>query len=145
MLAANDNSAGRRRGTVGGDPLSPAWATKPTEPADLVDLVDADPAWIAHGEQECDRLETLLAPPLVASVERVGFTATPDLAASPTIDLQASVSDLSDPDPIAAVFADWYYAIPTWGQRPWRRVFVTVIRGRRRAYFHVVTPDSRRW
>jgi hypothetical protein len=87
--------ASRYRVTVSGQQHWPAWATEP------VDLVDADPAWTVQGEQERDHLETLLAPWLIAHIEHVGSTAIPDLPAKPIIDLQAPVSDLRDPGPIA--------------------------------------------
>jgi GrpB-like predicted nucleotidyltransferase (UPF0157 family) len=126
---------------VSGDSLWPAWATEP------VDLVDADPAWIAQGKREREHLETLLAPWLTARVEHVGSTAIPDLPAKPIIDLQAPVSDLSGPNPIAAVLAphDWHYIDPALDQRPWRRFFVKVIHGRRHAHLHLMTPDSPHW
>jgi len=84
--------ASRYRVTVSGQQHWPAWATEP---------VDADPAWTVQGEQERDHLETLLAPWLIAHIEHVGSTAIPDLPAKPIIDLQAPVSDLRDPGPIA--------------------------------------------
>jgi GrpB-like predicted nucleotidyltransferase (UPF0157 family) len=119
----------------------PAWATEP------VDLVEADPAWAGRGEQERDRLETLLAPWLVARIEHVGSTAIPDLPAKPIIDLQAPVADLTDARPIAAVLGphDWHYIDPDLDRRPWRRFFVKVAGGRRRAHLHVMVLDSPRW
>ena len=133
--------ASRYRVTVSGQQHWPAWATEP------VDLVDADPAWTVQGEQERDHLETLLAPWLIAHIEHVGSTAIPDLPAKPIIDLQAPVSNLRDPGPIAAALAphDWHYVDPELDQRPWRRFFVKVTDGRRSAHLHVMTPDSPRW
>ncbi|WP_148685132.1 GrpB family protein [Mycolicibacterium tusciae] len=65
-----------------------------------------------------------------ASVEHVGSTAIPDLPAKPIIDLRAPVSNLSDPDPIAAVLARHhsYYAIPTSTSDP-----LTVLAGTSRS------------
>lgn len=126
---------------MSGEQPWPDWATEP------VDLADADPAWTVRGEQERDHLEILLAPWLIARIEHVGSTAIPDLPAKPIIDLQAPVSDLRDPGPIAAALAphDWHYVDPDLDQRPWRRFFVKVTDGRRSAHLHVMTPDSPRW
>ena len=46
----------------------PCHGERPAAP-EPVDLVDADPAWTVQGEQERDRLETLLAPWLIAHIE----------------------------------------------------------------------------
>jgi GrpB-like predicted nucleotidyltransferase (UPF0157 family) len=119
----------------------PAFATE------TVDLVEADPAWAGRGEQERARLETLLAPWLVAHIEHVGSTAIPDLPAKPIIDLQAPVADLADARPIAAALGPygWHYVDPDLDQRPWRRFFVKVAGGRRSAHLHVMVRDSPRW
>ena len=117
------------------------WADEPVE------LVDADTAWIGHGERERDHLETLLSPWLVARIEHVGSTAIPDLPAKPIIDLQAPVNDLDESNPIAEALAPygWHYVDPELDLRPWRRFFVKVTDGRRSAHLHVMTPDSPRW
>lgn len=117
------------------------WATEP------VLLADADPAWALRGEQERDRLEALLGPWVIAHIGHVGSTAIPGLAAKPIIALQALVTDLDDPEPLAAVLQPhgWYYVDPELDQRPWRRFFVKVADGRRSAHLHVMTPDSSRW
>jgi GrpB-like predicted nucleotidyltransferase (UPF0157 family) len=101
-----------------------------TEP---VDLVEAGPTWTVKGQQERDRLETPLAPWLVARIEHIGSTAVPDRPVKPIIDLQAAVTNLADPGPIAAALAPhgWHYADPDLDQRPWRRLFVKVTGGRR--------------
>ena len=119
----------------------PAWATEP------IDLVDADPAWTGRGEQERDRLETLLEPWLVARIEHVGSTAIPNLPAKPIIDLQAPVADLADARPITAALGphDWHYVDPDLDQRPWRRFFVKVAGGQRSAHLHIMVLDSPRW
>jgi GrpB-like predicted nucleotidyltransferase (UPF0157 family) len=127
--------------------MSPDAEGPPGWPTESVDLVDADPAWALRGEQERDHLEVLLAPWLIARVEHVGSTSIPGLAAKPIIDLQASVTDLAEPGPLAAALAPhhWHYVDPNLDERPWRRFFVKVIGGRRSAHLHVMTPDSPRW
>ena len=56
---------------------------------------DYDPAWSAMFEQERRSLDTALGP-FVLTIEHVGSTAVPGLAAKPIIDLQASVHSLAE-------------------------------------------------
>ncbi len=56
---------------------------------------DYNPAWPAIFEQERMSLHAALGP-LVLSVEHIGSTAVPGLAAKPIIDLQLSVRDLEE-------------------------------------------------
>ena len=58
-------------------------------------ILDYDPAWSATFEQERTRLHTALGP-LVLTVEHIGSTAVPGLAAKPIIDLQLSVRSLAE-------------------------------------------------
>jgi GrpB-like predicted nucleotidyltransferase (UPF0157 family) len=127
--------------SVIGPSVPPAWAIEP------VDIVDADPGWIARGEQERDHVEILLAPWLAAHVEHIGSTAIPDLPAIPIIDLQAPVGDFADSEPIAVTLAphNWHYVTPELDQRHWRRFFVKVVDGRRSAHLHLMTLESSSW
>jgi GrpB-like predicted nucleotidyltransferase (UPF0157 family) len=59
---------------------------------------DYDPAWPATFEQERTSLHTALGS-LVLTVEHIGSTAVPGLAAKPIIDLQLSVHSLADMRP----------------------------------------------
>lgn len=119
----------------------PAWA------AETVDVRPPDAAWQERGEQERQLLEASLAPWLVASVEHVGSTAVPGLAAKPILDLQAAVADLQCAPCIADTLAPtgWHYVVPDLDGRPWRRFFVKVADGRRAAHLHLMTRDSARW
>jgi GrpB-like predicted nucleotidyltransferase (UPF0157 family) len=56
---------------------------------------DYDPAWSVTFEQERTSLHTALGP-LVLTVEHIGSTAVPGLAAKPIIDLQLSVRSLAE-------------------------------------------------
>lgn len=118
----------------------PSWATE------AIDIVDADPRWRVWGENDCDALEGLLAPWLVARVEHVGSTAVPGLAANPIIDLQAAVG-LDDLESTASALVSdgWHDVDPALDQRPWRRFFVNVTAGRRSAHLHVMKPGTPRW
>jgi GrpB-like predicted nucleotidyltransferase (UPF0157 family) len=80
-------------------------------------------------------------------VEHVGSTAVPGLAAKPILDLQALIVDLHCAPRIAATLvpAGWHYVDPELDDRPWRRLFVKVIAGRRTAHLHLMTENSARW
>jgi len=54
-----------------------------------------NPAWPATFEQERTSLHTALGP-LVLTIEHIGSTAVPGLAAKPIIDLQLSVRSLAE-------------------------------------------------
>ena len=56
---------------------------------------DYNPAWPATFEQERTSLHTALGP-LVLTIEHIGSTAVPGLAAKPIIDLQLSVRNLAE-------------------------------------------------
>jgi len=56
---------------------------------------DYNPAWSATFEQERTSLHTALGP-LVLTIEHIGSTAVPGLAAKPIIDLQLSVRSLAE-------------------------------------------------
>ena len=56
---------------------------------------DYNPAWPATFEQERTSLHTALGP-LVLTIEQIGSTAVPGLAAKPIIDLQLSVRSLAE-------------------------------------------------
>ena len=56
---------------------------------------DYDPAWSAMFEHERTSLHAALDP-FVLTIEHIGSTAVPGLAAKPIIDLQASVRSLAE-------------------------------------------------
>jgi GrpB-like predicted nucleotidyltransferase (UPF0157 family) len=58
-------------------------------------ISDYDPAWSAIFEQERASLHTALSP-LALTVEHIGSTSVPGLAAKPIIDLQLGVRDLEE-------------------------------------------------
>ncbi len=71
----------------------------------------------------------------------------PGLAAKPIIDLQVPVAD---PDRIPGLEASlaphgWHLVPPELDCRPWRRLLVEVVDGRRAAHLHVLTLDGSRW
>ena len=58
-------------------------------------ISDYNPAWSVIFEQERTSLQTALGP-LVLTIEHIGSTAVPGLAAKPIIDLQLSVRSLAE-------------------------------------------------
>jgi GrpB-like predicted nucleotidyltransferase (UPF0157 family) len=66
--------------------------------AGRIQILDYDPAWVAMFERERARVQDALGP-IVVTVEHVGSTAVPGLAAKPIIDLQVSVAAF---DPLEA-------------------------------------------
>jgi len=59
-----------------------------------VEIVPYDPAWPAQFEEERQAIAAALATWIVGSIEHVGSTAIPGLAAKPVIDMMAGVQSL---------------------------------------------------
>jgi GrpB-like predicted nucleotidyltransferase (UPF0157 family) len=68
-------------------------------------VVPYDAAWPRLFEEERVVLENLLTQWLVGSIEHVGSTAVPGLAAKPVIDIMAGVKSLDDSRPAIPVLA----------------------------------------
>jgi GrpB-like predicted nucleotidyltransferase (UPF0157 family) len=64
-----------------------------------VELVAYDPVWPDQFEAERIRLAAVLAPWLVGSIEHIGSTAVPGVAAKPVIDIAVGVRDLKSSEP----------------------------------------------
>lgn len=60
-----------------------------------IEIVDYDPAWPARFEREAERMAELLGDRVV-TVEHLGSTAAPGLAAKPIIDISPVVADTDD-------------------------------------------------
>ena len=63
--------------------------------AEVVDIVDYDPAWPACFEQEKRNLLAFSPEGSIIRIEHIGSTAVPGLAAKPIIDMLVGVSDLA--------------------------------------------------
>jgi GrpB-like predicted nucleotidyltransferase (UPF0157 family) len=59
-----------------------------------IEIEEHDPAWPRMFASERELLEGVLAPWLVATIEHIGSTAVPGLAAKPVIDIMAPVAGL---------------------------------------------------
>jgi GrpB-like predicted nucleotidyltransferase (UPF0157 family) len=68
-----------------------------------VEIVPYQDAWPSLFEAERHLLEKVLAPWLCASIEHIGSTAAPGLAAKPVIDIMAPVRNLDDARPAIEV------------------------------------------
>ena len=119
----------------------PGWATEQVQ----VEAPQAD--WQRRGQQLCRQLDVTLARWLVTSVEHVGSTAVPGLAAKPILDVQAAVLDLECAAAIAQVVAPagWHLVPAELDARPWRRFLVLVVDEHRAAQLHLLPAGSARW
>lgn len=71
-----------------------------------IEIVSSNPAWPAQFEAERALLEHVLAPWLVGTIEHVGSTAVPGLAAKPIIDIMVPVRSLEHSQPAIAVLTE---------------------------------------
>jgi GrpB-like predicted nucleotidyltransferase (UPF0157 family)/uncharacterized cupin superfamily protein len=119
----------------------PAWATEPIE------VVDPDPAWATRAASLRADLEDRLGPWLEGSIEHVGSTAVPGLAAKPVIDLLAPVRLIAVADRLHGPLVEggWELVPPELDGRAWRRLYVLAEGSRRRAHLHLVDPSHPRW
>ncbi len=76
------------------DPDDAIWLTGGPTPGPVA-IVGHDPAWHTHFTTLAARIRTVLGPRAL-SVEHVGSTAVPGLAAKPVIDIDLTVADPSD-------------------------------------------------
>lgn len=85
----------------------------------LVELLPPDPAWAATGRRLAARVRRAAGERAV-SVDHVGSTAVPGLAAKDVVDLQLVVPDLDAVDGLAEALAQaGFPAVPgTWSDRP---------------------------
>jgi GrpB-like predicted nucleotidyltransferase (UPF0157 family) len=78
-----------------------------------VEIVPYDPSWPIRFREEANALREALATWLLGSIEHIGSTAIPGLAAKPVIDIMAGVQTLEASRPaIAAATAFGYCYLP---------------------------------
>jgi putative glutamine amidotransferase len=73
-------------------------------------VVDPDPGWPAVFEAEAERLRAALPPDLVVSIDHVGSTSVPGLAAKPVIDMELAVTSMVPVDAYRAPLLALGYA-----------------------------------
>ena len=76
------------------EPDDPVWVGAPPVVAEIV-IVDADPAWPGVFDNVAQRIRDALGD-RVLTIEHVGSTSVPGLAAKPIIDIDLTVADSSD-------------------------------------------------
>ena len=74
-----------------------------------VEIVPYDSSWPVQFEQEHKELQCALAPWLAGSIEHIGSTAIPGLAAKPVVDIMAGVETLDASRPAIAAMTDLDY------------------------------------
>jgi GrpB-like predicted nucleotidyltransferase (UPF0157 family) len=108
---------------------------------------DYDPVWSAMFEQERSSLHTALGP-LVLTIEHIGSTAVPGLAAKPIIDLQASVRSLAEAqsrcvEPLQALGYTYLPQYEAW--LPGELFFRKALAGPWTHHLHILQGDDPRW
>jgi GrpB-like predicted nucleotidyltransferase (UPF0157 family) len=90
-----------------------------------VEIVAYDPSWPSRFHEEADVLRRMLAPWLVGTVEHIGSTAIPRLAAKPVIDIMAGVRTLEESRPAITVatelgycYAPYHAEVEHWFCKP---------------------------
>lgn len=109
-----------------------------------------DPRWADRARELAAQVTALIEDWLVEGIEHIGSTAVPGLAAKPTIDLLAPVTDIeatatASIDGLAAT--GWCFVPPELDSRPWRRFFVLPDASgtRREAHLYLIGFADPRW
>jgi GrpB-like predicted nucleotidyltransferase (UPF0157 family) len=108
---------------------------------------DYDPAWAAMFEQERSRVQEALGP-IVVTVEHVGSTAVPGLAAKPIIDLLVGVRSLPEArgrcvGPLQALHYRYMAEYEAW--LPGEMLFRKGPPGPWTHHVHLMEPSCPRW
>ncbi len=110
-------------------------------------VCDFDPAWAGMFEQEQMRLEAVLGS-IVITIEHVGSTAVPGLAAKPIIDLLVGVRSLVEArssclEPLQALGYTYIAEYESW--LPGEMLFRKGMPGPWTHHAHLMEPSSPRW
>ena len=110
-------------------------------------VFDHDPAWAAEFERERARVQEALGP-IVVTVEHVGSTAVPGLAAKPIIDLLVGVRSLPEArsccvEPLEALRYRYMAEYEAW--LPGEMLFRKGPPGPWTHHVHLMEPTSPRW
>ncbi len=109
-----------------------------------IELVPYDPTWPEQFESERVRLHAVLAPWIVESIEHIGSTAIPGVAAKPVIDIAVGVRDLisSEPARLAVVPLGYLYFPYRPREEHW---FCKPSLAYRTHHLHLVPSDGALW
>ena len=110
-------------------------------------ILDYDPAWPAMFEMERANLQSALGS-LVVTIEHMGSTAVPGLAAKPIIDLLVGVRNLADArsrciEPLQALGYTYIPQYESW--LPGELFFRKGVPGPWTHHAHVMEPSNPRW
>lgn len=107
-------------------------------------IVPYDPRWPRQFEEEKARLLAEIGA-YVLSIEHIGSTAVPGLAAKPVIDILIGVRSLQDaPLFIPPLESRGYEYMPAYeDEMPFRRYLHRKVNGEHTHHLHMVEPDSR--
>jgi XTP/dITP diphosphohydrolase len=119
----------------------PAWATAE------IHIVPYEPAWREKAIEVRSQLMESLRPFVIGTIEHIGSTAVPGLAAKPIIDLIGRIPTFDNIAVIARALQPdgWHYVLPDLDQRPHRRFFIKVENDKRVAHLQCLLPDSSHW
>jgi GrpB-like predicted nucleotidyltransferase (UPF0157 family) len=113
----------------------------------VIVICDYDPAWSAMFEQERTRLHRLLGS-RVSTIEHVGSTAVPGLAAKPIIDLLVGVRSLSEARSgcVGTLQTSGYTYLPEYESwLPGELFFRKGMPGPWTHHLHMMEPSNPRW
>jgi GrpB-like predicted nucleotidyltransferase (UPF0157 family) len=115
--------------------------------AGRIQILDYDPAWVAMFERERARVQDVLGP-IVVTVEHVGSTAVPGLAAKPIIDLLVGVRSLPEArdrcvEPLEALRYRYMAEYESW--LPQEMLFRKGVPGPWTHHAHLMEPSCPRW
>ena len=112
---------------------------------DPIEIADYDPSWPASFEAEAVAIRQALAGFGELSVEHIGSTAVPGLAAKPVVDVMVVIADESRWPAVVAPLEGLGYAYWLDDPRPKRMFFVKGMPPfgtRRTHHVHVMLPDE---
>jgi GrpB-like predicted nucleotidyltransferase (UPF0157 family) len=118
-----------------------------------ITIADYDAAWPARFEAERDLIYGVCGRDAFTTIEHVGSTAVPGLAAKPIIDMMPGLRSLDDAPPIIAhMQALGYHYVPEFELptefdegMPFRRYLRKDVDGRRAFHLHMVEDGSDFW
>ncbi|MGH9410734.1 MAG: GrpB family protein [Vicinamibacterales bacterium] len=109
-----------------------------------IEVVQYDPAWPALFREERRELQRVLAPWLAGSIEHIGSTAVPGIAAKPVIDIMAGVSSLEASRPAIEAAATLRYCYFPY-QPDLEHWFCKPSPALRTHHLHLVPVGSAQW
>lgn len=109
-----------------------------------IEVVPYDPVWPVLFRAERDQLRRVLASWLVGSIEHIGSTAVPGIAAKPVIDIMAAVGSLEGSRPAIKAAASLGYCYFPY-QPDLEHWFCKPSAARRTHHLHLVPVGSAQW